>query len=56
MRAEGDFKVYEINGDGTRHWLDISAEEFNASGRSWDMIYVINKAELNWYQEGASVK
>ncbi len=56
VRAEGDFKVYEINGDGTRHWLDISAEEFNASGRSWDMIYVINKAELNWYQEGASVK
>ena len=56
VRAAGDSKVYEINGDGTRHWLDISAAEFSASGRLWDMVYIIDKAELNWYVEGASVK
>lgn len=56
VRAAGDSKVYEINGDGTRHWLDISAAEFSASGRFWDMVYAIDRAELNWYVEGASVK
>jgi len=49
VRAADDARVYEINGDGTRHWLDISADEFNASGRIWDMVYVINKSELLWY-------
>lgn len=56
VRAEGDYKVYEINGDGTRHWLDISAEQFSASGRMWDMVYTIDKKELLWYREGANVK
>ena len=56
VRAAGDSKVYEINGDGTRHWLDISAAEFSASGRLWDMVSVINSAEIAWYKEGASVK
>ena len=56
VRAADDPKVYEINGDGTRHWLDISAEEFSASGRLWDMVYAINKSELLWYEKGSSVK
>ena len=56
VRVADDPKVYEINGDGTRHWLDISAQEFAASGRIWDMVYAINSAELAWYKEGASVK
>jgi len=56
VRAADDPKVYEVNGDGTRHWLDISAAEFSASGRLWDMVYVINSAEIAWYKEGASVK
>lgn len=56
VRAADDPKVYEINGDGTRHWLDMTPEKFSATGRLWDMVYLINKAELNWYKEGASVK
>lgn len=56
VRAEGDYKVYEINGDGTRHWLDISAEQFSASGRLWDMVYTISKIELLWYKEGPAIK
>ena len=56
VRAADDPKVYEVNGDGTRHWLDISAAEFSASGRLWDMVSVINSAEIAWYKEGASVK
>lgn len=56
VRADGDTKVYEINGDGTRHWLDMPAEEFSISGRRWDMVYVVNRAELNWYVEGEAVR
>ena len=56
VRAAGDEKVYELNGDGTRHWLDMTPEKFTATGRLWNMVYVINDAELSWYREGASVK
>ncbi len=56
VRAADDPKVYEINGDGTRHWLDMTPEKFSATGRLWDMVYIINKSELLWYKEGSSVK
>ncbi|MBI1888635.1 MAG: hypothetical protein HYS15_01745, partial [Candidatus Spechtbacteria bacterium] len=56
VRKDGDSKVYEVNGDGTRHWLDMTPEKFSATGRVWDMVYLINGAELSWYKEGASVK
>ncbi|MFY9457646.1 MAG: hypothetical protein WAP23_01820 [Candidatus Spechtbacterales bacterium] len=56
VRAADDPKVYEVNGDGTRHWLDMTPEKFTATGRLWDMVYVINKSELLWYMEGLSVK
>lgn len=56
VRAADDPKVYEVNGDGTRHWLDMTPEKFSATGRLWDMVYVINKSELLWYKDGASVK
>jgi hypothetical protein len=56
VRAADDPKVYEINGDGTRHWLDMTPEKFSATGRLWDMVYIINSSELAWYKEGASVK
>lgn len=55
VRADGDFRVYEINGDGTKHWLNMTAEWFAQSGRSWDMVYVINKQEREWYRTGANV-
>ncbi len=56
VRAFNDEKVYEINGDGTRHWLDMTPEKFSSTGRLWDMVYIINQSELSWYEEGANVK
>lgn len=56
VRAQGNERVYEINGDGSRHWLDMTPEDFVATGRLWDMVYVVNDRELRWYQEGPSVK
>ncbi len=56
VRADTDYKVYEINGDNTKHWLNISAEEFNVSGRRWDMVQIINEKERDFYATGADVR
>jgi len=53
--AEGDFKVYEINGDLSKHWLNMSAEQFATSGRSWEMVYKINRTERDFYRTGVNV-
>ena len=50
IRASNDYKVYEIK-DKKKHWLDITAEEFENSGHSWDEVYVVNEEELGWYGE-----
>jgi len=56
IRAEGDARVYEINGDGTKHWLNMSADQFSLSGRMWEMVYVVNRVERDWYRMGADVR
>jgi len=55
VRADGDLRVYEINGDGTKHWLNMTAEEFSQTGRIWDMVYIINNSERDFYKTGADV-
>lgn len=55
IRAANDFRVYEVNGDGTKHWLNMTAEEFTASGRLWDMVYIVNSFERDFYQTGADI-
>ena len=55
IRAEGDSRVYEVNGDGTKHWLNMTAQQFSLSGRLWAMVYVINKAERDFYKTGADI-
>lgn len=56
VRADGDYKVYEVNGDLTKHWLNITADQFAQSGRLWDMVYVVNKNERDLYIAGAEVR
>lgn len=55
IRADGDRRVYEVNADGTKHWLNMTAEEFTISGRLWEMVYIINTFERDFYQTGAGV-
>lgn len=55
VRAAGDTKVYEINGDMSKHWLDMTAEQFIATGRTAGMISEINQCELDLYTTGADV-
>lgn len=56
VRAEGDERVYEINGDKTKHWLNMSAEAFSVSGRQWEAISIINEVERDFYITGADVR
>lgn len=55
FRAAGDAKVYEVNGDKTKHWLNMTAEEFYVSGRRWEGVFVINNQERDFYRTGADV-
>ena len=55
VRADGDPRVWEINGDGTKHWINIPGEQFAPSGRDWNGVYIINARERDWYVRGADV-
>ena len=48
-------KVYEINGDGTKHWINMDAGQFQKTGRKWEMIYLINQEEMDFYKTGENV-
>ncbi|MCK5592130.1 MAG: hypothetical protein KAI72_09260, partial [Candidatus Pacebacteria bacterium] len=56
VRELNDYKVYEINGDKTKHHLNITAKKFKETGRSWNMIYIINKKEVESYGLGVDVE
>ena len=55
IRADGDKKVYELNADGTKHWLNMTAEQFTITGHLWDMVYITNSFERDSYLTGADV-
>ena len=56
IRADGDEKVYRLNSDRTRNWLNMTAQEFIEGGRSWKAIFVINSWERDYYNIGAEIK
>ncbi len=54
------WRVYEVNGDATKHWItcadpDNCASTWLARGGNPDGIYTINQQEMNYYTEGAKV-
>lgn len=49
IRRAGDYKVYEADKSGNKKWLDMTPEEFEARGYSWDAVYEVNEQEFNWY-------
>ena len=40
-------KVYAVWPDGTKHWLNITPQQWDASGRDWGAIFTINELEFN---------
>lgn len=55
IRYVNEQKVYELDGSYAKHWLNVSADAFTASGRKWDSIFVINERELNFYKTGVNI-
>ena len=50
IRRAGDPRVYEVDSYGRKTWLNITATEFEDSGRRWDAVYEVNDSEFNWYK------
>ncbi len=48
-------KVYEINGDQSKHWINMTAEQFLTHGGSDPAIYTVNQGELDLYTAGPDV-
>jgi len=48
-------KVYEINDDQSKHWINMTAEDFLSRGGSEPAIFNINQGELNLYIAGSDV-
>jgi len=48
-------KVYEINGDQTKHWVNMTAEQFLSHGGSESAVYNVNQDELDLYTTGPDV-
>ena len=55
IRNVNDKKVYAIWPDGTKHWLNMSAQTFSETGRDWNAIFIINDAEFNFYKIGTDI-
>lgn len=55
VRYVNDQKVYAVWPDGTKHWLNIIPQQWDASGRDWNAIFIINESELNYYKTGVDI-
>ncbi|HTP56739.1 MAG TPA: hypothetical protein VMJ72_00470 [Candidatus Paceibacterota bacterium] len=55
IRAVDQQKVYAVWPDGTKHWLDITPAQWDASHRDWNAIFIVNDAEVNAYVTGPAI-
>lgn len=55
IRADGDKRVYQITSAGIKQWLNMSGEQFGASGRKWDSVYIVNSYERDAYRMGNNI-
>ncbi len=55
VRYINDPKVYAIWPDGTKHWLNITPQQWDSSHRDWNAIFIINELELNYYKTGVDI-
>jgi hypothetical protein len=47
--------VYAVWPDGTKHWFNITAAQWDASGRDWNSIFIVNEREVAFYATGADI-
>ena len=54
-RVDTDYRVFSVTADGGKRHLNMTAEQFVASGYSWGQIFIINEKEGNYYTLGADL-
>ncbi|MBI2463050.1 MAG: hypothetical protein HYV65_02340 [Candidatus Spechtbacteria bacterium] len=54
IQKAGDFRIYEVTlaGSGTKQWLNMTPQRFEASGRAWSAVFTVNAREFVWYKTG----
>lgn len=55
VREEGQKKVYALWPDGTKHWMNITTAQWDASARDWGAIFTVNSSEITWYATGPDI-
>jgi hypothetical protein len=55
IRAQNAKQVFAVWPDGTKHWFNITAAQWDASGRDWGAIFTVNDAEVAAYELGAPI-
>lgn len=55
IRSINGEKVYAVWPDGTKHWLNITPQQWDASGRDWNAIFIVNDLEVNFYATGPDI-
>jgi len=56
IRPAFDYRVYQVDSQKVRHWLDLTPRQFEAKGYNWSMIFIINEKEYNFYQAGTAIR
>lgn len=54
-RAAGEAPVYQTAEDGIKHWLNMTWDQFIASGYSADQVFTVNGAEKVYYTTGSEL-
>lgn len=55
IRAVDEKKVYAVWPDGTKHWLNMTAQHFTDSHRDWNSVFIVNNLESNFYKVGPDI-
>lgn len=55
VREEGQKKVYALWPDLTKHWMNITAAQWDASARDWGAIFTVNSSEVSFYATGPDI-
>lgn len=55
VKYVNDERVYAVWPESSKHWLNITPQQWDASGRDWGAIFTINDLELNYYKIGPDI-
>ncbi|MEK7217544.1 MAG: hypothetical protein AAB640_00710 [Patescibacteria group bacterium] len=55
IRVVNEKKVYAVWPDGTKHWLNMTAQHFTDSYRDWNSVFIVNNLESSFYKLGPDI-